>query len=118
MSLVRSVVSGTVGRGAPHGRLGRWAVGLAAAFGTMFTAGVAAIAIAYAAGVSSAVEDTLLGGVLFALAAAGLVGAFAGFVAAIVARVGHERRTLLWLPLSTFPAIVLIVVLGEALWWE
>jgi hypothetical protein len=33
-------------------------------------------------------------------------------------KVEHEPWTLLWLPLSVFPALAAFLVLGEAFWWE
>jgi hypothetical protein len=101
-----------------HGRLARWAVGLSALSGLAFAAAIATIALAYAVGAEGAVEDTTLGLVLTLVAAVGVLGALAAFAMAVVAAVRRERWTLLWLPLSVIPAIVLFVSLGEAFWWE
>jgi len=49
---------------------------------------------------------------------AGDLGALAAFVLAIVAKIRHERWTLLWLPLGVLPAVIVFLVLGEAFWWE
>ena len=106
------------GSGQPHGRLARWAVELSALSGVAFVAAFATVAIAYAIGEEAAVEDTTLGLVLVLILAAGLLGSLAAFVMAIVAAVKRERWALLWLPLSVLPAIVLVVSLGEAFWWE
>jgi len=102
----------------PHGRLARWAVRLSAVFGAAFAASVAAVGIAYAVGVETAVEDTLLGRFLMIMAFSGLLGSLAAFLAAIFAKARHERWTLLWLPLWMFPALLAFLVLGEAFWWE
>jgi cation transporter-like permease len=104
--------------GHPHGRLARWAVRLSAVFGVASAASIAAIGIAYAVGGESAVEDTLLGAFLAIVTLTGVLGSFASFLAAIAAKVRHERWTLLWLPLSVFPALLAFLVLGEAFWWE
>jgi hypothetical protein len=84
----------------------------------MAATSIAAVVIAYAVGIESAVEDTVLGSLLGGTALAGLVGSFAAFLAAIVARFTHERWAVLWLPLCVFPALLAFLVLGEAFWWE
>ena len=102
----------------PHGRLARWAVRLSAVCGAAAAASIAAVVTAYSVGAESAVEDTVLGASLAIVALTGFLGSFAAFLAAIVAKVRHERWTRLWLPLCVFPALVAFLVLGEALWWE
>ena len=106
------------GDGHPRGRLARWAVRLSAVFGATSVASIAAVVIAYAIGVESAVEDTVLGEFLGVMAVTGFLGSLAAFLAAIVATVRHEQWTLLWLPLCVFPALLALLVLGEAFWWE
>ncbi len=102
----------------PHGRLAEWAVGSAAVFGVAFAVSIGTIAIAYAAGVESAVEDNWLGALLVFVAFAGVVGSLAAFAMAIVARIRHERWKLLWLPLCLLPGLIAFVILGEAFLWE
>ena len=102
----------------PHARLVRWAVRLSAVCGATFALSIAALWTTYAVGVESAVEDTLLGLLLGIMALLGVLGSLAAFVAAIVAKVRRERWALLWLPLCVFPALLVVVVLGEAFWWE
>ncbi len=102
----------------PHGRLAVWAVRLSAVFGAASVASIAAVVIAYAVGVESTVEDTLLGAFLAIIAFIGCLGSLAAFLAAFVAKVRHERWTLLWLPLCVFPALLAFLVLGEVFWWE
>lgn len=106
------------GHDLPPGRLARWAVGLSAAFGVASAASIAVVGIAYAVGVESAIEDTMLGLLLEYTALTGFVGSFAAFLAAIVAKLRHERWALLLLPLCVFPALLAFLVLGEAFWWE
>ena len=106
------------GHGHPPGSLARWAVRLSGGFGAAFVASAAAVGIAYAVGVESAVEDTMLGWFLVIVAFTGFFGSLAAFAAAIVAKVRHEQSTLLWLPLCVFPALLAFLVLGEAFWWE
>jgi hypothetical protein len=101
-----------------RGRLARWAVGLCLVSGVTFAISSAAIAIPYAVGEGSAVEDNWLAYALGLTAFAGLLGSLTAFVLAVVARLGPERGRLLWLPLGVFPAITLFLVLGEAFWWE
>lgn len=48
----------------------------------------------------------------------GLLASLTAFALAVVAKVKHERWTLLWFPLSVFPALFAFVVLGEVFWWE
>jgi len=100
------------------GRLARWAVRLSVVCGTASAVSVAIIAIAYTVGVESAVEDTRLAWFLGLMALTGFVGSFAAFLTAIVATVKHEPWTAVWLPLCLFPALLGLLVLGEALWWE
>jgi MFS family permease len=102
----------------PRSRVAAWAVGLAAVCGLAFVASAAAIALAYAFGEESAVEDTWLGALLATVAAAGVLGSVAGFALGLAAKAQHEHWRLLWLPLSVFPALAVFLVLGEALWWE
>ena len=100
------------------GRQARWAVWLAAAVVAVVALAAAVFGVAYAVGGVEATEDNWVG----LLAAAGLLGGLAvslvAFTLAVLARVSHERHTLMWLPLSVFPALFGFVVLGELFWWE
>jgi hypothetical protein len=51
-------------------------------------------------------------------AAVGFVGSIVAFAGAVRARSRGDRRAALWLPLAAFPAILLVLILGEAFWWE
>jgi hypothetical protein len=87
-------------------------------FGGVFAASAATIAVLYAAGAESAIEDTWFGALLAILALFGVLGSLVAFVLALVAQIRHEHWAWLWLPLGVFPAMILFVVLGEAFWWE
>jgi hypothetical protein len=86
--------------------------------GAAAVASIAVVVTVYALGVESTVEDTWLGWFLGRVALAGFVGTLAAFLAAVVAKVRHERWALLWLPLCVFPALLAFLILGEAFWWE
>lgn len=98
--------------------VGRWAVALAAAVAVVLVVSYAVFGVAYLVGGVEAIEDSgvgLLGAVaLFG----GLLASLVAFVLAVVAKVRHERRTLLWLPLSLFPVLVAVVVVVETFWME
>ena len=104
--------------GRPLGRLVPWAVRLSVVCGAAFAVSAAAVAIAYAVGAESAVQDTRLAWCLGLLALTGFAASLAAFLAAIVAKVEHASWTEVWLPLCLFPALLAFLVLGEALWWE
>lgn len=102
----------------PHSRVAQWAVRLAGVGGSAFAASVAAVALAYAVGQESAVEDTWLGALLFIVPAVSFLGSIVSFVLAIVAKARHERWAWLWLPLGVLPGMIAFVVLAEALLME
>lgn len=85
----------------------------------MFVLAVAAtimtFAVGYAVGGQSAIEDNWVAVLGLTMALVGLLDSLAAFVLAIVAKIRRERWTLLWAPLSAFPAFVAFLVLGEAL---
>jgi hypothetical protein len=108
----------SVGSGRPHSRVAEWAVKLASVCGAAFAASAAAVALAYAVGDESAVEDTWLGALLVIVPSVGVLGSLAAFVLAVVAKARHEYWAWLWLPLGVFPGLIVFVVLGEAFWWE
>lgn len=102
----------------PQSRVARWAVKIASACATAFTASIAAVALAYASERESAVEDTWLGALLVIVPAVAIVGSLASFILAILAKVRHERWAWLWLPLGAFPAMVAFVAFAEAFLME
>lgn len=101
-----------------HTRVARWAVGLAEAAAVVLVVGFGVLGVAYVVGGSSAVEDNWVGALAAASLYGGLVTSLTGFTLAVAARVKREGWSLLWLPLSLFPALVAFLVLGEAFWWE
>jgi len=108
----------TVGPAHAHSSLARWAVGLAAAAVVAFAVTFAMFAVAYAVGGSDAIEDNWVGFLGMVSLYGGFLTSLAAFALAVVAKVKHERWTLLWLPLSVFPALLAFLLLGEAFWWE
>lgn len=101
-----------------HSRLARWAVGLSAVFVLAVAATIMTFTVGYAVGGQSAIEDNWVAVLGLTMALVGLLDSLAAFVLAIVAKIRRERWTLLWAPLSAFPAFVAFLVLGEAFWWE
>jgi hypothetical protein len=101
-----------------HTRVARWAVGLAEAGAAMALIALAGYGVAYVVGGSSAVEDNWLAILVVASFFTGILTSAIAFVLAVAVRVKRERWTLLWLPLSVFPALLAFLVLGEAFWWE
>src|SRR3989304_7143040 len=101
-----------------HSRLALWAVGLAAAVAIAIATSFAIFAVAYASGGSGATEDNWVGFLGMVSLLGGLLASLAAFALAVVAKVKHERGTLLWLPGSGFPALLAFLLLGEAFWWK
>lgn len=101
-----------------HSRLSRWAVGLAGGTAAVVAVSYAVFGISYAVGGAGATEDNWVG----LLAAVALLGSlavsFVAFVLAVAAWLRRERWSLLWLPLSVFPALLAITVLAEVFWIE
>ena len=101
-----------------HGRLARWAVGLAAVVALAIAMSLALFAAAYAIGDSSSTEDNWVGFLGGVSLLGGLPASLVAFALAVAARTKHERWALLWSPLFLFPALLAFLVLGEAFWWE
>lgn len=127
--LVREVISMTVdpvpghapisvGPAHAKSRLARWAVGLAAAVAVVIAMSSAVFAVAYATGGSDATEDNWVGFLGAVALLGGLLASLTAFALAVVVKVKHEQWTLLWFPLSVFPALFAFVLLGEVFWWE
>ena len=96
-----------------HERLGAWSVTLATLVALVVAAAYAVFGIALAVGGEDAVSDTWVGYLAGVALIAGLVVSLAAFAMAVVVKVRHESRRLLWLPLAVFPALLATVVLLE-----
>jgi hypothetical protein len=100
------------------GRLARWSVALTEAVVLVVTLAAVVFGVAYAVGGVEATEDNWVGMLAAVSLLGGLAVSLAAFVLAVLARVNHEHRSLLWLPWTVFPAMFGFIVLGELFWWE
>lgn len=98
--------------GGRHGSLGR----LAVASSAVFAIALAVIAVGLAVGGDGFMDGNLWFSVT--AVAVGLTAAVAACAAAIVAIARGEPWHRLWAPLCALPALLVLLVLGEALWWE
>jgi hypothetical protein len=96
----------------------RWAVGLAGTVLVAVTASYTIFGVAYVVGGSDAISDTLVGLLGAAALLGGLSVSLVAFGLAVVAKVKHEQWSLLWLPLSVFPMLLVVVASVEILWIE
>ena len=101
-----------------HTRVARWAVGLAEAAAAVTAVAFAVYAVAYVVGGSEAIGDNWVAILVTASFFTGFLASAIAFMLAIAVKFKHERWTLLWVPLSVFPALLAFLVLGEAFWWE
>ena len=100
------------------GRLAQWAVGLAAGVAAVLAVSYAILGVAYAIGGSEAAEDTWVGYLGGISLIGGLLVSLVALALAIAATAKHERSSLIWLPLSLFPVLLVVVVIAETLWIE
>jgi hypothetical protein len=101
-----------------HSRLAWWGVVLAALVAVALATSFAILGVAYAIGGSGATEDNWVGYLVGISLLGGLPTSLAALALALVAKVKHERWSLLWFPLSLFPALAAFLILGEAFLWE
>lgn len=96
----------------------RWAIGLAVAAAAVFVVSQAIFGVTWLVAGEDAVSDNAVGYLAgFSLLGGLLVSAIA-FAMALVARRRGHRAGLLWFPLAWFPALIVLVVLAEVLWFE
>ena len=101
-----------------HDRLAAWAVWLGAAVAIVVPVVYVIFGITYAVGGESAISDTFVGYLAGFALLGGLATSLVAFALAVAAKVQHEVRPLLWLPLTVFPVLFAFVVLAEAFWME
>jgi hypothetical protein len=94
-------------------RRARWAVGLAGAVAVVVTVSYAIFGVAYAVGGDDAISDTWVGALAGAALLGGLAVSLIAFALAVASKVRHERWTPLWLPLSVFPVLLVLVTPAE-----
>ena len=63
-------------------------------------------------------SDTFVGALAGFALVAGLLVSLVAFIMAVVAAIKYQRWARLWLSLGLFPALVVVVVIVEALWME
>ena len=102
------------GASATHGSASRL-VGLAL---VVLLLGAVLFAGAWAIGGDDAVSDNWVGATVVVALFTGLIGTFAGFLMALYEGWRHRSWTRLRLPLTAFPAVVLVVALLEAFVFE
>ena len=100
---------------APAGGSARHLAGLAL---VVLVLGAALFAGAWAIGGDDAVSDNWVGMTVVVTLFAGLIGTFAAFLMALHEGWRHRMWSDLWLPLTAFPAVVLVVALLEAFVFE
>lgn len=108
----------SAGPGHARTQLARRAVGLAELVAVAVAVSYSILGVARAVGGSGAISDNWVGMLGAVALLGGLLASLAAFAMAVAARVKHEQWALLWLPLSLFPGLLVIVVLAETLWIE
>lgn len=98
--------------------LTRFSRQLAALSLVVLLAGAVLFGIGWLVGGQDAVSDNWIGLTVVVALFAGLAGACTALLTAVVAGVRHEPWGQLWLPLTAFPAVVLVVGLLEAFVFE
>jgi len=93
-------------------------VGLAGTVVAVVTASYTIFGVAYVVGGSEEISDNWVGLLGAVALIGGLSVSLVAFALAVVAKVRHERWMLLWLPLSVFPVLLVVVTLAEMFWIE
>ena len=113
-----AVASESDDSGAEANGVARVAVGLVVFVVVVIVVTYAIFFDALAIGGDDAISDTWVGTQAGFSLLGGLVVSLVALVLAIVAKVRQERSKLLWLPLSVFPTLLVLVVLAEVLSWS
>lgn len=99
-----------------HSRLAQLAVGTASIAAGLVVATIAALGLIALFG--GRIEDNWVGMVGVVGVLTGLAGSAVAFLMAVAARLKHDHWTGLRLPITLFPVLLLLLVLGETFWWE
>lgn len=102
---------GAAGAGEMAGRLAALAL-------VVLVLGAVLFGGAWAIGGDDAVSDNWVGFTVVVALFVGLFGSFAALVTAVYAGLRHEPWSRMWLPLATFPGVVVVVGLLEVLVFE
>jgi len=96
----------------------QWAISLATIVSTAVILSGAIFGVASLVGGSNAVSDNWVGFLVAISFLGGLALSLLAFVLAVTGWIRHGRTAWLWVPLSVFPALLALIVIGETLWWE
>lgn len=121
MSAVHSTPTGdstSAGPARVRTNAANWAIRIAWAVVTILAVAYAIFGVTWAVGGEDAVSDTFVGYLAGFALVGGILASLVAFAIAMIARAKHQRPALLWLPIALFPALVLLVILVEALWIE
>ena len=98
--------------------LGRAAVVVAAVAAAVLVLSYTIFFVALAVGGDAAISDTFVGYQAGVALLGGLAASLVAFLMGIVAKLRHEARRFLWLPLALVPVLLALVVLVEVFWME
>jgi hypothetical protein len=99
-------------------QLGRWAVRLAVGTVAVLVPAYTILGVALATGGQEAISDNWIGYLGGFALVGGLAVSLMAFLMALAVRLRHREVRLLWLPLSLFPALALVVAAVELFWME
>ena len=105
-------------RRGPMSSAGRTAQRLATVAVVVLVLAAVLFGSAWAIGGEDAVSDNWVGLTVMVGFFGGLVGSFAALVTAVFAVLHDEPMPRMWLPLTTFPAVVVVTALLEAMVFE
>lgn len=99
-------------------QLGRWAVRLAAGTVAVLVPSYTILGVALATGGQDAISDNWIGYLGGIALIGGLAVSLMAFLMALATRRRHRDVRRLWLPLSLFPTLALVVAAVELFWME